>query len=91
MGPWSGHLRGGMEGMRGGGIIGAIFGLIVFVAVMALLVLAIVWVARQLRHRPAAQLATREPIETAKQRLAAGEITAEQFDEIRTRLQSGAS
>ena len=82
-------MRGfGWGGMRGGGMI---LGGLLFVGVLVLLALAGVWLVRQLRHRPTAQQAMRDPLETARQRLAGGEITTAEFDEIRTRLQSGPS
>ena len=44
---------------------------------------------RQLSRQPTAPQGTADPLEIAWRRLAAGEITIAEFDEIRTRLQSG--
>lgn len=78
---------GGWMGM-GGGWIGMILSVALFAGVLALLGLAVVWFARQFRRTtPAAETAP-DPLEIARRRLAAGEITAPEFEEIRDRLQT---
>lgn len=76
-------------GWGGMGVIGPILGLAGFIGVLGLLGLGIVWAIRQLAR---GETATRspgpggEPLEIARRRLAAGEITTEEFEEIRDRL-----
>ena len=79
--------------MPGEGIIVGIVCLIVVLAVLALIGLAIAWLVRQssaprrvLPPPPAPPGAFPDPLDIAKRRLAAGEITPEQFEEIRKRL-----
>jgi len=54
---------------------------------LTLLGLGIVWMVRQLRHRPLPSETGIDPLEIARRRLAAGEITIAEFAEIRDRLQ----
>lgn len=78
---------GGWMGM-GGGWIGMILTVALFAGVLALMGLATVWFARQFRHtKPTAGTAP-DPLEIARRRLAAGEITVSEFEEIRSRLRS---
>jgi uncharacterized membrane protein len=77
---------GGWMGM-GGGWIGLILNVALFAGVLALLGLASVWFARQFRHATPAETAP-DPLEIARRRLAAGEITVPEFEEIRNRLRS---
>jgi uncharacterized membrane protein len=75
---------GGWMGL-GGGWIGLILNAVLFIGVLVLLGLAAVWFARQFRRAtPAAT--TSDPLEIARRRLAAGEITIPEFEEIRDRL-----
>jgi uncharacterized membrane protein len=53
-----------------------------------LLGLGTMWVVRQMRHRSPAPAAGLKPLEIARRRLAAGEITVAEFEEIRYRFQS---
>lgn len=69
------------------GILGSILGLVFFVSVVGLLGLGTVWLVRQLSRRPAASEAEVNPLEIARRRLAAGEISAAEFEEIQNRLQ----
>jgi len=73
-GPWGSTL----------GIVGLILNLLLF---LALLGLGIAWLVRRLGHAPAGS-AGPDPLEIARRRLAAGEITAAEFEEIRSRLRS---
>jgi uncharacterized membrane protein len=74
----------------GGGWIGMILGVVLFAGVLALLVLAVVWFARQFRRTTPTTETSRDPnpLEIARRRLASGEITAPEFEEIRNRLQT---
>jgi len=69
------------------GTIGLILNVVFFVGVLAVLGLGTAWLVRQLSRRPAASGARVDPIEIARRRLAAGEITVPEFEEIRDRLQ----
>jgi uncharacterized membrane protein len=71
------------------GLIGSILGLAVFIGVLGLLGLGIVWAIRQLAQGGAAMRPAQsagEALDIARRRLAAGEITTEEFEEIRERL-----
>jgi len=72
----------------GGGWIGMVLGMVLFVGVLALLALAVVWFARQFRRTTPTTETTSDPnpLEIARRRLAAGEITVPEFEEIRDRL-----
>jgi len=87
-----GLSRGGwghMGGWGAGGWMVGLFGLIVFVGVMGLLALGAVWLARRTRLQSAPMGASRaQPLETARHRLAAGEITPAEFEELREQLES---
>jgi uncharacterized membrane protein len=76
---------GGWMGM-GGGWIGMILNVALFAGVLALLVLAVVWFARQFRRTTPTGATVPDPLEIARRRLAAGEITLLEFEEIRDRL-----
>jgi uncharacterized membrane protein len=77
---------------RGGGWIIPFLGLTLFVGVVVLLAVGAVWLARrsQLHLAPVGgpRSGPSEPMETARQRLAAGEITPAEFEELRERLES---
>lgn len=77
---------GGWMGM-GGGWIGLILNVALFAGVLALLGLAVTWFARQFRRATPAETAP-DPLGIARRRLAAGEITVPEFEEIRNRLRS---
>lgn len=83
MGGW-GHMAG-----RGGGWIFPLLGLTLIVGVMVLLALGAVWLARRsqlnLAHVGGSPSG---PMEIARQRLAAGEITPAEFEELREGLES---
>lgn len=69
----------------GWGLFGPILTLVFTVGVLAALGLAIAWLVRQVagRPRPASGV---DPLELAQRRLAAGEITVAEYEEIRARL-----
>jgi uncharacterized membrane protein len=71
------------------GIIGPILSLVFFGGVLGVLGLGAVWVIGQLGWGETATSSSGpggEPLEIARRRLAAGEITTEEFEEIRDRL-----
>ena len=78
----------GHMGARGGmGIIGPILGLLFFIALLVLLAFAIRWLVRHSSARTSAG-ASNDALDIAKRRLAAGEISIEQFEEIQKRIQT---
>lgn len=79
----------GRWGAWGGlGTVGLVLNVVFFVGILALLGLGTVWLVRQLGRRPVAPQARVDPLEIARRRLAAGEITIAEFEEIRDRLRS---
>jgi uncharacterized membrane protein len=68
------------------GFIGPVIGLLIMLGLLALIVVALV---RLLRGRPArvAGQAALDPLSIAKSRLASGQITTEQYEQIKQRLQ----
>ena len=78
---------GGWMGL-GGGWGGLVMPLAFAVGVLVLLGLGTALLARQLRGRPAAVDTGDAPLEIARRRLAAGDITVPQYEEIRDRLRS---
>lgn len=89
------HMRGhgmGWHGMRWGGmgIFASVLGFLFFLGLLALLILVAVWAFRQFGREsaPSSSLtAAGDPLDIASRRLAAGEITLEEYEEIRKRLQ----
>jgi putative membrane protein len=77
-------------GWGGMGLVGLLLSLVFFAGMVGVLGLGAVWVIRQVgRGETATNSAPRpagEPLEIARRRLAAGEITTEEFEEIRDRL-----
>ena len=71
----------------GGGWIGLILNVALFTGALILVGLAAVWLARQFRRTTPTAEVTVAPLEIARRRLAAGEITITEFEEIRDRLQ----
>lgn len=76
-------------GWGGLGTAGVILNVAFSVGLLVVLGLGIFWLVRQLSRQPTAPQGAADPLEIARRRLAAGEITIAEFDEIRTRLQSG--
>ncbi len=85
-----GHMGGwGPMAGWGGGWLATLFGFTFLVGVMGLLALGAVWLARRSRLQPAsAGTSASTPLDTARHRLAAGEITPEEFEELREQLES---
>jgi uncharacterized membrane protein len=71
------------------GLIGPIVSLVLFTGVLTVLGLGAVWVIRRLGRGRTGMSGSRpggDPLEIARRRLAAGEITTGEFEEIRDRL-----
>ena len=92
---WNGLGWGGWGTSGGLGIVGLILNLVFFVGVLAVLGLGATWLARQFSRQPVA-LQTEgsacapqngSALEIARRRLAAGELTIAEFEEMRDRLQ----
>lgn len=73
------------------GLLGMLPGLLIFFGILALLVIATIWFLRRFRY---SRISTEtsddrsDPLQIAKQRLAAGEITTAAYEEIRDRIHS---
>jgi uncharacterized membrane protein len=76
-------------GRSGLGTTGVILNVAFSVGLLVVLGLGIFWLVRQLSRRPTVPQGTADSLEIARRRLASGEITIAEFDEVRTRLQSG--
>lgn len=82
---WGGW--GHMGGWAGLGWLGPIFGFSLFIGLIALFAVGAVWVARRAGQQPASTPQSRaEPLAIARRRLAAGEITPAEFEELRDQL-----
>jgi uncharacterized membrane protein len=78
-----------MGGWAGLGWLGPLFGLSLFVGLIGLLVVGTVWLVRRTAQRPVMNTQTgQNPLELARRRLATGEITPDEFEDLRQRLQS---
>lgn len=82
---WGGWDGGGWGGLVG--IIGLLLNLLFFVGLLALVGGGIAWLVRQM-GRPSAARGGPDPQEIARRRLAAGEISVAEYEEIRNRLRS---
>lgn len=81
---------GRMGGWPGFGLLGLVFGAVLLVGVLALLTLGAVWLARRSSVSGTGLPDGREdPLDVARHRLAAGDITSTEFEEIRARLGDG--
>jgi uncharacterized membrane protein len=69
------------------GTVGLVLNVVFFVGVLAVLGLGTVWLVRQRGRRSVDSEVGEDPLEIARRRLAAGEITLAEFEEIRDRLQ----
>jgi len=67
----------------GGGWVGAILGLALLAAALAVVGLVAVWVVRKMRRGGVASGAAGDSLEIARRRLASGEISAEEYEQIR--------
>ena len=86
---WSGWGH-GMMGMGGMGLLASLLGLLLFVALLGGLVLLAVFLIRQYGRSGspnAPRSEASDPMALVRRRLAAGEITIEEFEEIRRRLE----
>ena len=81
-----GFCRFGWGHGGGMGIIGPILGLLFFIALLVLLAFGIRWLVRHSSTRASTGAST-EALDVAKRRLAAGEISIQEFEDIRSRLQ----
>lgn len=90
-----GHGFFGYGNMMGGGLLGGLFALITWGLLLTALVLAVVWAVRTLSGQhdanqspppPAVGSGPDEAVSIARKRLATGEITPEEFEQIMTRL-----
>lgn len=77
---------GGPATWGGAGIVGTILGLVLMVGLLAVVGLGIAWLLSQFRRQPPIAQVQRHPLDSARLRLAEGEITVAQFEEIRERL-----
>lgn len=82
---WGGW--GHMGGWGGLAWLGPLFGVTLFLGLVALLALGAFWLVRRLGQPAATGLQMGpEPLEIARRRLGAGEITPAEFEELRDRL-----
>lgn len=81
---WCGNSL-GWGGWGSMGSTGLILNLVFFVGALVVLGLGSVWLVRQFRQ-PATSRAESGPLEITRRRLAAGEISITEFEEIRDRL-----
>ena len=87
-----GFSHGGMMG--GGRFMFPFFGFLVFAVVAVAVVLFVVWLVRRSHHATSSgpyHSAMATPFQVAQRRLAAGEITVEEFERIRERLSDHAT
>ncbi len=85
---------GDMGGLRGGGdmlgIVGPLLGLLFFLGLLALFVLGTIWLIRRTRTTSGVTAGgpdlSGSPLDLAKRRLAAGEITRDEYHQIREEL-----
>ena len=68
---------------RGGGWDGLILGLAVIAAALVVVGLVAAWAVRKARRGDVASGAAGDALEIARRRLASGEITAEEYEQIR--------
>jgi putative membrane protein len=84
-----GYCCGGFLGWGGGiGSLGPILGLLALAGFLAVLGGGMIWAIRRGNTSSEYRGSRVEPLEIARQRLASGEITTEEFEEIRRRIQS---
>ena len=87
---WNG-MGWGRCGLWGGpGIIGFVVSAALWIGILVALVAGIVWLIQRLGRKPAETGAEETALSVARRRLAAGEITVGEFDEITHRLQGSA-
>ncbi len=82
---WGGWGR--MGGWSSLGWLGPLFGITLFIGLVALLAVGSVWLVRRAGQQPVTMPRSgSEPLAIARHRLAAGEITPAEFEELRDRL-----
>ncbi len=69
------------------GILGLVLNLVLFMGVLVMLGLGTAWLVRLFSPQGARRGGGMDPLEIARRRLAAGEITIAEFEEMRDRLQ----
>ena len=74
-------------GSWGGGMLGWIVPLLFWGVLLVGLVIGILWLVRVLRRTSSGTTSTEAPLDAARRRLALGEITIGEFDEIAQRLE----
>ncbi len=85
-GPWGGGMMGGWSAWWWG-LIMMIFWLLILIG----LVLLVVWAIRQIVHREGVPTGTSRALEIVQERYARGEISREQYEQMRRDLLGGAS
>lgn len=86
MGFCCGGLGWGLGGWGSLGILGFILNAVLFIGLLVLLVFGARWVVRQFAPRGDVGSARGDALEIARRRLAAGEISIQEFEEIRARI-----
>ena len=82
---WPNMMGGYFGGM---GWIGMILGFIFFIAIIIGIILFIVWIVKRTTHSYVEPKTESKALESLKERYAKGEITKEQYEEIKKDLQS---
>jgi uncharacterized membrane protein len=72
----------------GSGILGWIVPLLFWGALLVALIVGIFWLARRLGGTSPGTASTETPLAIARRRLAAGEISVDEYDEVMHRLQA---
>ena len=77
-----------MDGWQGTGVVGAIFAGIGMLLFWALVILGIVWLVKAISRSGSHPIEHESPLDIARKRYARGEITKEQFEQIKRDLVS---
>ena len=80
----------GWGGWGASGIISLLAGAVLWVGLLAVLVAGLIWLARRLGHQRREGSTGETPLSAARRRLAEGEISVGEFDEIVGRLRAEA-
>lgn len=85
-----GHM--GSGGIWGGGLLGILvsgLGLLLALGLLAVLIVAVAWLVRrlQLSATPAGYASQVSPLDLARRRLAAGELSLEEYHRLRDNLE----
>ena len=83
-----GFCGSGLGGMHGGGLgtLGMVLGIALFLGLGLIVVLGAVLLVRRFSRQPVSPRAGEDPLEIARRRLAAGEITVADFEQLRKTL-----